>query len=300
MITHPSTKSKASAFHSFTLKSMACLTLLFLGVHLHHSTASAQAVLFDFDSAGLHSDLPLNQSAGGITAHLSATSPGYSIQDANVLGFTPAGFAGRIIYPNSISLADLFIRFDLSLSDFSIMYCCQELGCDDAATMRVTAFRSGSLVGTNTRTTSHPGTWPVDTLSCSFAQGFDSVVVHYDSPPPTCKDYGTIFMADNMTVTPATPTGVRDQQVVIEGLSIPNPIRRSATISLSLARAQHVHLRVYDITGRLVTSLFDGQGYPGTQQIRWDAMGGELTSGVYFLNMTGENISRVYKLIVVK
>ena len=31
---------------------------------------------------------------------------------------------------------------------------------------------------------------------------FNEVVVHYQSPPPTGGDYGTIFVADNMTVTP--------------------------------------------------------------------------------------------------
>ena len=147
------------------------------------SPASAQLVLFDFDNAPLYTSLPIYQTAGGITAHLSATGQGYSIQNANVLGFTPPGFAGRIIYPNSIYLADLLIRFDQTLTDFSIMYACQELGCDDAATMRVTAYMNGSYVGTNTRTATFPGTWPVDTLRCHFPQGFDSVVVHYDSSP---------------------------------------------------------------------------------------------------------------------
>ena len=162
--------------------------------------ATAQAVLFDFDNAPLHSSLPISQTVSGITAQFTATGEGYSIQDANVLGFTPQGFSGRVIYPNSINLSDLLIKFSSTLTDFSIMYSCQELGCDDAATMRVTAFMNGSLIGTNTKTASNPGTWPVDTLSCSFPQGFDSVVVHYDKRPPTCQDYGTIFMADNMRV----------------------------------------------------------------------------------------------------
>ena len=165
------------------------------------SLASAQAVLFDFDNAPLHSPLPISQTSGGITAYLSATGDNYSVQDANVLGFTPSGFAGRILYPNSIYLIDLLISFDYTLTDFSIMYSCNELGCDDAATMRVTAYKLGSYVGTNTRTATNPGTWPVDTLSCSFPQGFDSVVVHWDSKPPTCTDYGPNFMADNMLVT---------------------------------------------------------------------------------------------------
>ena len=108
--------------------------------------ANAQLVLFDFDNAPLYSSLPIYQTTGGITAHLSASGQGYSIQNANAIGFTPPGFSGRIIYPNSIYLSDLYIRFDQTLTDFSVMYCCQELGCDDASTMRVTAYLNGNLV----------------------------------------------------------------------------------------------------------------------------------------------------------
>ena len=32
-------------------------------------------------------------------------------------------------------------------------------------------------------------------------QVFNSVVAHYDSPPPTGGDFGEIFVADNMIVT---------------------------------------------------------------------------------------------------
>src|SRR5512135_108816 len=106
---------------------------------------SAQDVLFDFDNAPLYSSLPIYQSAGGITAHLSATGQGYSIQEANVLGFTPPGFAGRILYPNSGTLSDLLVKFDQALTDFSIMYTPNELGCDNSATMRVTAYMNGNV-----------------------------------------------------------------------------------------------------------------------------------------------------------
>lgn len=68
--------------------------------------------------------------------------------------------------------------------------------------MLETAYMNGTFVGTNTKVASNPGTWPVDTLRGTFPQGFDSVVVHYASPPPTCQDYGTIYLADNMRVTP--------------------------------------------------------------------------------------------------
>ncbi|MBK9403524.1 MAG: hypothetical protein IPN57_03140 [Ignavibacteria bacterium] len=63
---------------------------------------------------------------------------------------------------------------------------------------------NGSFVGTSTKTARNPGTWPSATLRCSFPQGFNSVVVHYASRPPTCQDYGVIYMADNMRVTLST------------------------------------------------------------------------------------------------
>jgi hypothetical protein len=170
------------------------------------ATASAQSVLFDFNNAPLHASLPIDQTAGGITAHFSATGQGFSIQDTSA-PVVPVGFTGRFIYPNSIYLADLLISFDRPLTDFSILYSPQELACDDSCTMRVTASMNGSFVGTNTHTATTPGTWPVDTLSCSFPQGFDSVVVHYDSHPPHCTDYGVIFLADDMRVTPLAGGG---------------------------------------------------------------------------------------------
>jgi hypothetical protein len=179
-----------------------CITLFSFLMIAMASPVFTQAILFDFDNAPLYTSLPINQTANGITVHLAATGQGYSIQAANVLGFTPPGFAGHILYPNSISISNLLIRFSQTINDFSIMYSCQELGCDDAATMRVTAYMNGLYVGTSTRVATYPGTWPVDTLRCKFPQGFDSVVVHYDSPPPTCGDYGTIYLADNMRVTP--------------------------------------------------------------------------------------------------
>jgi hypothetical protein len=60
---------------------------------------------------------------------------------------------------------------------------------------------NGTYVGTSTATADPPGTWPTGTLTFSAPQGFSSVVVHYDSPP-ACGDWGPIFMADNMYVTP--------------------------------------------------------------------------------------------------
>lgn len=279
----------------------ACIIALFFGVNVSVSPASAQVVLFDFDNILPHTPLPIDQTVSGITAHLSGTGEGYSIQDANVLGFTPQGFAGSIIYPNSINLADLVIRFDQTITDFSLMYCCQELGCDDAATMRVTVYRNGGYVGTNTKTASHPGTWPVDTLGCSFPQGFDSVVVHYDHRPPTCQDYGTIYMADNMRVTPVN-TGIMPEGELPEMFMLkqnfPNPFNPGTIIDYQLPKQSHVTLEVFDMLGREVATLVNGIEQPGYKSVTWNAA--NFPSGVYFYRIKAGSFTDLKKVVLMK
>ena len=167
--------------------------------------ANAQSVLFDFDILTGGSGLPGAYTVGGITASFSATGQGFSIQPANTTVPAPVGFGGNCIYPSGVFASDLHIGFSTPLTDFSILYSPHELGCDDSATMRVTAYLSGALAGTATATAANPGTWPSETLVFSSVQPFDSVVVHYDARPPTCQDWGPIFLADNMQVTPLPP-----------------------------------------------------------------------------------------------
>ena len=266
------------------------------------SSTLAQQVLFDFDGIPIGTTLPITQTIGGITAHFAGTYPGYSIQDANVLGFTPPGFSGHIIYPNSINLADLLISFDQSLTDFSIMYSVQELACDTSATMRVTAYMNGSYVGTNTTVAFPPGTWPVDTLICSFPQGFDSIVVHYDSPPPPpCQDYGTIFMADNMRVTPLSTNTISEGELpVLFTLSqnYPNPFNPVTTIIYQLPESEFVTLKIYDILGREVAELVNGEKIKGQYKIDFDAS--KLASGVYIYQLRTNDFVSSKKMQLLK
>ncbi len=182
--------------------------VLITGLTLLYGTARAQnAVLFNFDSGPLHGGTPLDQTAGGITAHFTASGSSYSIQSADVLGFTPAGFSGYCLYPDSVFASDLMISFNQSLTDVSILYAPEEYATDSSCTMKITAYLGTSAVGTNTTTIATPGTWPTGTLSFSSAEPFDYVVIHYDKPPPTGGDYGPIFMADNLAVTPVPEPG---------------------------------------------------------------------------------------------
>jgi hypothetical protein len=166
------------------------------------TSASGATVLFDFNSGPQFSPLPLNLTVGGITADFSGA---YSIQDvAGYIGVTPAGFSGLGLLPNGINTGALQVDFPQeSITDFSILVAPQDLNTSAPATLRVTAYMDGVFVGTSTSMGSEPFFWDPSTLSFSSPQGFNRVVVNYDSPPPNAppEDFGTIFVADNMTVT---------------------------------------------------------------------------------------------------
>jgi len=190
--------------------------ILVLAIALCSRAAMGQSILFDFENATVHSSLPISVTAGGVTAQLTATGQGFSVQPANTMGFTPVGFSGNCIYPNSVFAADLQVAFSQTVNSFSILYAPQELACDSSATMKVTAYLNGVAVGSAT-TNAQPGTWPSETLAITNAQGFDSVVVHYQAPPVTGGDYGPIFMADNMVITLVTkPT----PPIVLQGAAM--------------------------------------------------------------------------------
>jgi hypothetical protein len=171
--------------------------------------AGAQSVVFDFENATVGTSLPLSLTVGGITANFSSTGLGgyYIQQPQNTIGVIPAGFSGNCLNPSSIYAADLHVGFSKPLTAFSILYAPQELACDNSATVSVTAYLNGSPVGTNSTnaTVFCTCTWASQTLAFSSAHPFDSVVVHYVAPGPGCQDYGPIFVADNMIVTPAPP-----------------------------------------------------------------------------------------------
>ena len=209
-----------------------------------HLKTTGQTVLFDFENAPYRASLPLALTVGGVTANFSANPAyyNYSIQSSNVLGFTPAGFSGLCIYPNTIYACDLLVSFDRALQDASILYAPEEYATDSSCTMRMTAFYGNRVVATKTYQILEPGTWPSGTLSLTAKEPFTRIVIHYDKAPPTGGDYGPIFMADNLAVTPWSAPYVRVDSVtrnpagniVVSGVTVPfGSVTVTSTTSLT-------------------------------------------------------------------
>jgi hypothetical protein len=78
----------------------------------------------------------------------------------------------------------------------------------------------------------------------------------------------------------------------------PNPLNPTTTISYDLPEAQEISLQVFDVTGRLVETLYNGYKEAGHWDVTWNA--GNQTSGIYIyrLKVGDKHISR--KMLLIK
>ena len=78
----------------------------------------------------------------------------------------------------------------------------------------------------------------------------------------------------------------------------PNPFNPSTNINYTLAQSGNVTLKVYDVFGREVATLFEGFKSIGNYNIEFNAA--HLASGVYFYVLSSGNFRGVKKLILLK
>ena len=78
----------------------------------------------------------------------------------------------------------------------------------------------------------------------------------------------------------------------------PNPFNPVTTIAFRLPRALPVRLTVYDLRGREVARLVDGELPAGAHEVAWDATG--CASGLYVCRLEGPGVLETRKLTLVK
>ena len=83
----------------------------------------------------------------------------------------------------------------------------------------------------------------------------------------------------------------------------PNPFNATTSIEFSLNKADDVTLSIYDILGRKINTLHDGQLQAGTHNIIWNGAnrtGEPVSSGVYFYRLENSEGSQSKQMILLK
>ena len=78
----------------------------------------------------------------------------------------------------------------------------------------------------------------------------------------------------------------------------PNPFNPSTSISFTLPSSGMTRMSVYDITGKEVAVLVNGELASGKHSVQFNA--GQLSSGLYFYTLTANNYTETKKMMLVK
>jgi hypothetical protein len=92
------------------------------------------------------------------------------------------------------------------------------------------------------------------------------------------------------------PSNIPAQYVLEQ--NYPNPFNPSTEINYSVPVRGAVSLKVYNLLGQEVATLFNGEQQPGTYVAIFD--GSRLSSGVYFYELKAHNVSITKKLVLMK
>jgi hypothetical protein len=78
----------------------------------------------------------------------------------------------------------------------------------------------------------------------------------------------------------------------------PNPFNPITTISFRLLKQSSVKVRIYNILGKLISSIYDGIASSGNHIIQWNAS--DQSSGIYFCRFDVAGMSKSIKIVLLK
>ena len=120
------------------------------------------------------------------------------------------------------------------------------------------------------------------TFSANWSQYYNTLVDAWDSGNPvnSVRELG----------------GVATQYKLTQ--NYPNPFNPTTTINFTIPEAGNVTLKVYDVTGREIATLVNGFKTAQSYEVQFD--GANLSSGVYFYTLRGDNFTQTKKMILMK
>ena len=101
-----------------------------------------------------------------------------------------------------------------------------------------------------------------------------------------------------VAVAPAAAEAAPAKTSWFELATYPTPSHPSTTVAYSLLQAETVRLSVYDVLGREVRRLVDGDQAAGRHEVVFDA--GTLPSGTYFYRIETPSGVQTRKLVLLK
>lgn len=133
----------------------------------------------------------------------------------------------------------------------------------------------------------------IDSIVVEWPSGNKSVFTNVAiNKSYTITENGGITNIENEFNYNGAPSDFRLEQ------NYPNPFNPSTNISFQIAKPESVKLNVFDMTGKLVAALINGNYNPGNYEIKFN--GENLSSGIYYYKLESSSFSETKKMILIK
>ncbi len=110
---------------------------------------------------------------------------------------------------------------------------------------------------------------------------------------------GTILFSGRTSMSDVTePVTSKLPKEFVLHPNYPNPFNSSTTISYSLPISGNVDLKIFDLQGREVQSVYSGSTHAGSYRASFDGKG--LASGTYFVRLQMGEAVRIQKIVLLK
>jgi hypothetical protein len=110
------------------------------------------------------------------------------------------------------------------------------------------------------------------------------------------------ILSDTVRIMPHGISSVDNNNPFFTGFllkqNVPNPFSDLTIIQFAIHHREHITLKIYDVLGREVATLVDGEMEAGEHSVVFDAS--NLPSGVYFYRLQAGNFVEQKKMVVVK
>jgi len=116
--------------------------------------------------------------------------------------------------------------------------------------------------------------------------------------PASASDWGTFKIRFGSIVSDITPISTEVPEKFSLKQNFPNPFNPVTNIRFDLARNGNITLKVYDVLGNLVTTLYDGYKSAGTYNATFEGSG--FASGIYFCKLQANGFTDVKRMVLVK
>jgi beta-glucanase (GH16 family) len=111
-------------------------------------------------------------------------------------------------------------------------------------------------------------------------------------------DYVRVYAQQDTVTSVEEDDGENVPQEFVLYQNYPNPFNPSTTIRFYIPKSEHVTLKVFDVLGREVATLVNGELNPGEHSVVYKAKG--LASGMYFYRLQAGTYHDTKKLLLLK